>query len=74
MYPITWATAYLGGIEISMCTVIDDQVPFQNLALLLLGQPAKYLPEVLTQLLVELLAPTFRNEHDMVFAFPFRMP
>ena len=54
--------------------VIDDQVPFQNLALLLLGQPAKYLPEVLTQLLVELLAPTFRNEHDMVFAFPFRMP
>jgi hypothetical protein len=50
--------------------VVHNQVPFQNLALFLLGQPAKYLPQVLPQLLVQLLAPTLGNEHDMVFAFP----
>jgi hypothetical protein len=53
--------------------VIHDQMPFQNPALFLLGQLAKYLPAVLTQLLVELLAPTLGDEHHLVFAFPSRM-
>jgi hypothetical protein len=53
--------------------VVHDQVPFQNLAFLPLGQLAKHLPKVLSQLLVQLLAPTLGDEHDMVFAFPFRM-
>jgi hypothetical protein len=53
--------------------VIHDQVPFQDLALPLLSQLAKHLPKVLTQLLVKLLAPTLGDEHNMIFAFPFRM-
>jgi hypothetical protein len=53
--------------------MIHDQVPFQNPALLLLGQLAKHLPKMLTQLLVQLRAPTLGDEHDMVFAFPSRM-
>jgi len=53
--------------------MVHDHVPFQNLAFPPLGQLVKDLPKVVSQLLVQLLAPTLGNEHDIVFAFPFRM-
>src|SRR5208283_3409681 len=53
--------------------MIDHQVPLPNLAFLLARQLSQYTAQVLTQRAVKRLAPVFRDEHHMVFAFPLRM-
>ncbi len=53
--------------------MIAHQVPFLNLAFLLPGHLPKHLSQVPTQLPKERLAPIFRNEYNLVFAFPFRV-
>jgi hypothetical protein len=53
--------------------MIYHQVPFLNLAFLLPRQLPKHLPKVRSQLPKERLPPIFRDEDDMIFAFPFRV-
>ena len=50
--------------------VLRPQLPFFDLAFLLLGQLAENFPEVLPQLPVRRLAVELRNEHDVAFALP----
>jgi hypothetical protein len=53
--------------------MVRPQMPFFNLALLLLGQPPEDFPQMPPQFLVQSFATTFRDENDMVFALPLRM-
>lgn len=61
MYPTTCDTVSFGGIEISMCNALPESGSS------FVGQTAKYLPNVLTQLRVELFPLALGDEHDRVF-------
>ena len=52
---------------------IGQQVPLLDPAFLLRRKPLENFPKVLAQLSVKRLPATFGNEHDMVFAVPFRV-
>jgi hypothetical protein len=73
MNPTTCDTAYFGGIENEHVHVIGHHVPFEDLALLLLRQFVKHLPEVLLQLPVQRLSAALRYEDYVVFALPLRV-
>jgi hypothetical protein len=53
--------------------VIRQKMTLLDPALLLLGQLPEHLPEMRPQLRIQRLSPALRNEHDVVFALPFRV-
>ncbi len=50
--------------------VIDDELPFHDLALFLTGQLVENGSELLSELAVDDLFAIFRDEDDMIFAVP----
>jgi hypothetical protein len=48
-------------------------MPFLDPAFLLRRKPFENFPKVLAQLAVKRLSAAFGDEHDMVFAVPFRV-
>src|SRR5215470_17848656 len=50
--------------------VIAHQMSLLNPALLLFCQSPEHFPQILSQLNIQRLAPTFGNEHHVVFALP----
>ena len=53
--------------------MIGQQVTLFDPTLLLQRQPPEHLSKVLPQFAVQRLPPTFRNEHDVVLAVPYRV-
>jgi hypothetical protein len=53
--------------------VVRHQVAFQNPALLLLGQTAENLSQVLPQPFIQRSAAAFGNEGYVAFALPYRV-
>jgi hypothetical protein len=53
--------------------VIGHQMPFLDPAFLLRRKSLENFPKVLAQLAVKALSAAFGNEHDVVFAVPFRV-
>ena len=53
--------------------MIDHQMPFLDPAFLLRRKLLENFSKVLAQLAVKRLPAAFGNEHDMVFAVPFRV-
>ena len=53
--------------------VVRHQMTFFNTAFLLRCKLVEYFTQVLAQFIIKHLATTFRNENNMIFAFPFRM-
>src|SRR5262245_32524661 len=53
--------------------MIGEQMPFLDVALLLRGQLAEHLSQVLPQRAVERLAAALGDKHDVVFALPDRV-
>ena len=53
--------------------VIRAHMPFQDLTFPLLRQLVEHFAKIPTNLAVEHLSPTFRDENDVVLAIPFRM-
>ena len=53
--------------------VVRQQMPFENLALLLPGQRMEDFSQMTTNLPEKHLSPSLGHEHHMVFAVPFGM-
>src|SRR5260221_5095053 len=63
----------LGGNRDTHVHMVRHQMPFENLALLLLGQRMENLPQMTARLPEYHFAPSLGHEHNMVLAVPFGM-
>src|SRR5207245_8568604 len=63
----------LGGNRHAHMHMVGHQVPFHDLALLLLGQSMEDWPQLTADSHKQHAAPPLGNKHNMVFAVPFRM-
>jgi len=71
--PMTEATECFRGNRHAHVHLVRQEMPFENLALLLPSQGMKNLPELTPHFPKQDLPPALRDEDHMVFAVPLRV-